>query len=336
MGGGESVCVPGGAHSARRALLAEIVSCLPQLFGPAELKRDVSFGASQSRDSSHLVAGDDHVGRPFARPAATMQGMLPQGGMPQTAPMWACSNCGTFTASRHSCSRCTLPKGGRREGDWDCQQCAAVNFSSKMVCYRCNVPRARRSDVWCCTGCGAWEHAQFAFCSRCHLPKGGRRDGDWDCKQCSAVNFASKMSCYRCGRARQERQGTEAWVCPRCGAVSASRHACSRRLLKLRMSVSSLVGDAIANRASPSATGRRQRGRRAVGAVARSEQLSRAAGGEASSERKVRAKMRRRQSPCEPRYTQEDTRSVGRRTGRGDSITCRRCGPSRENYMAQA
>ena len=114
------------------------------------------------------------------------------------------------------------------------------------------------------------------------------------------------------------------------------RHACSRRLLKLPMSVSSLVGDAIANRASPSATGRRQRGRRAVGAVARSEQLSRAAGGEASSERKVRAKMRRRQSPCEPRYTQEDTRSVGRRTGRGDSITCRRCGPSRENSMAQA
>ena len=43
------------------------------------------------------------------------------------------------------------------------------------------------------------------------------------------------------------------------------RHACSRRLLKLLVSESSLDGDAIESRASTSATGRRQRGRRAVG-----------------------------------------------------------------------
>lgn len=69
-----------------------------------------------------------------------------------------------------------------------------------------------------------------------------RKDGDWDCKSCGAVVFASKMVCFKCNTERSDAPGESDngkakgkgktrlagdWDCPSCAAVVfASRASC--------------------------------------------------------------------------------------------------------------
>ena len=151
------------------------VSCCPAAPGDAATRAGMSF--------------------PLAQPilARTSAGSI----------KWACTSCGLFNDGHcRYCSRCHVPKSGRRPGDWDCAQCRAVNFASKTACYHCGGPRTATTHAWMCTNCGQWETVLHKYCSRCHLPKSGRLPGDWDCRRCGAVSFASKMRCYHCGEQR--------------------------------------------------------------------------------------------------------------------------------------
>ncbi|KAJ6813155.1 putative zinc finger protein30 [Iris pallida] len=89
----------------------------------------------------------------------------------------------------------------RKPGDWNCRSCQHLNFSRRDSCQRCGDPRA--------VGMGGGDRSEFGSFG------GGRggssfgfsgsdvRPGDWYC-QCSAHNFASRSSCFKCGGFKDE------------------------------------------------------------------------------------------------------------------------------------
>jgi len=198
----------------------------------------------------------------------------------------------------------------RRPGDWTCPNCAALNFSYRNECFKCNEPRPadveatgeeqeegdieedaaevleeEQEDVW---EDPAYEQpemqepdaeeeandmeepteadeeasAQLPDASEETTEHGprkrrrkyekpppwagpGRQPGDWDCKECGAVNFARRDSCFRCHAPRyppppataprhppppvagkvERREGD--WDCPSCGVLNFSwRKSC--------------------------------------------------------------------------------------------------------------
>jgi len=60
-----------------------------------------------------------------------------------------------------------------------------------------------------------------------------RRQGDWDCPQCSELNFAARNMCRKCNAPRPEHLGVGGrpgdWVCFKCGDLNfASRTICRK------------------------------------------------------------------------------------------------------------
>eukprot|EP00930_Biecheleria_cincta_P042629 TRINITY_DN29325_c0_g1_i1.p1 TRINITY_DN29325_c0_g1~~TRINITY_DN29325_c0_g1_i1.p1 ORF type:complete len:517 (-),score=101.91 TRINITY_DN29325_c0_g1_i1:158-1675(-) len=67
----------------------------------------------------------------------------------------------------------------RREGDWDCLECGAMNFANRDICFKCQADPKQREQQ---------ESRQ----------EKDRREGDWDCLECGAMNFAHRDTCFKC------------------------------------------------------------------------------------------------------------------------------------------
>jgi rubredoxin len=84
--------------------------------------------------------------------------------------------------------------GESRPGDWPCPSCSANNFSSRNSCFKCHAPREEGSG-----GGGGGYSGGDRYNSGGGGGRGGEsRPGDWPCPSCSANNFASRDSCFKC------------------------------------------------------------------------------------------------------------------------------------------
>lgn len=155
---------------------------------------------------------------------------------------WACGSCGNVNfAQRTSCNRCGMLKpeerrGGRPvagvNGNWACLSCGNVNFPERLQCNRCS---ALKPQEW---GGDLDDHRH----GRPGYGKGGRGrpmlgvDGNWLCTACHNVNYGTRMSCNRCGFAKEGGKGKAPvagengnWLCPACGNLNfPHRSDCNR------------------------------------------------------------------------------------------------------------
>ena len=141
---------------------------------------------------------------------------------------WLCPACNNVNfGTRNACNRCGLPKPIDRarqsllatapksapmpkpksvapvagvDGNWLCTNCGNVNFGSRDMCNRCNMPRPA-SPEW---QEPTWQGPDFN-CPNVvdtSAPKRGPPiagvDGNWACGLCGNVNFASRVSCNMC------------------------------------------------------------------------------------------------------------------------------------------
>ena len=94
----------------------------------------------------------------------------------------------------------------RRPGDWPCPACSANNFASRNSCFKCNEPRAGGDGGGYGGGGGYERQGDFSSFSSGRGGGGGggyeSRPGDWPCPSCSANNFASRNSCFKCNEPR--------------------------------------------------------------------------------------------------------------------------------------
>ena len=131
--------------------------------------------------------------------------------------------------------------GVRRPGDWTCPGCAAHNFASRSVCFKCKNAKPGGGFG------GAGGDVGAKVSEPAGGPAGGNfRPGDWICSGCRAHNFASRSACFKCkqrkaggegsgsapaasggGSAAPENFRSGDWMCQNCRAHNfASRAAC--------------------------------------------------------------------------------------------------------------
>eukprot|EP00034_Subulatomonas_tetraspora_P000608 GABW01000863.1.p1 GENE.GABW01000863.1~~GABW01000863.1.p1 ORF type:complete len:133 (+),score=46.33 GABW01000863.1:27-425(+) len=120
--------------------------------------------------------------------------------------------------------------GARRPGDWDCPNCGAMCFGSRVQCFKCGTMRAQ----------GGFQQQGYPQQGYQQYPQQGyqqgyqqqgfgyggpqRRPGDWNCMGCGAHNFASRTACYKCGAEKPQNAGMQRqyifrdgdWKCPQC------------------------------------------------------------------------------------------------------------------------
>jgi len=103
----------------------------------------------------------------------------------------------------------------RREGDWDCPDCGAVNFASRETCFKCEQiaggggggsGQAREGD-WVCPDCGTLVFASKDSCFKCN-----KNAGDWNCPSCGVLVFASKTACFQCDTPRPKNGATGKFI----------------------------------------------------------------------------------------------------------------------------
>jgi len=95
----------------------------------------------------------------------------------------------------------------RKEGDWECPDCGALNFASRATCFKCEKRgvggsggQAREGD-WTCPDCGALVFASRESCFKCN-----KREGDWNCPNCGVLVFSSKQACFQCDTRRPKNE----------------------------------------------------------------------------------------------------------------------------------
>lgn len=96
-------------------------------------------------------------------------------------------------------------------GDWYCPDCHTHNFAKRENCYRCRVDRPESIDEE--ELIKSDDSPKYRF----DLPRGAKlRRGDWGCsnRECRAVNFSSRNSCFQCGEERPPQPNE--WACPEC------------------------------------------------------------------------------------------------------------------------
>jgi hypothetical protein len=137
---------------------------------------------------------------------------------------WACPACKALVFSfRPDCFKChtlrpdtdhhliprqpprtvNMPEGDVREGDWTCVGCKGHNFSSKLACFTCRMPRPpgfispSPSSVSDINGI-VDDVSTLKIVDR----PSSVMPGDWNCPQCKENVFAKRFRCYKCGTLR--------------------------------------------------------------------------------------------------------------------------------------
>jgi len=196
----------------------------------------------------------------------------------QRAGDWICSSCQNHNyANRLACNRCQMPKtpqgvqpgwnmaygkgasfpaqrqtpyaapqaaapAGGKQGDWTCPGCQNHNYHHRIQCNRCGGPRAGQTYMppmpppmqaqqmmmkmlgaatgrpgdWQCRACQNLNYASREQCNKCGIAKDvfiaptGMREGDWICSSCQNHNYASKTACNKCAGPKDSANYTHA------------------------------------------------------------------------------------------------------------------------------
>jgi hypothetical protein len=153
---------------------------------------------------------------------------------------WVCKRCNEHNFARRSnCFGCGSSKEGY-PADWLCPSCGENNFARRVFCFNCQAPKpaqpqpppvqpirpVQMTGDWICPKCNEHNFARRYVCFNCQEAKPENATtipppelpwlntqniqtstqvmaGDWFCSQCSAHNFARRMTCYSCGATKE-------------------------------------------------------------------------------------------------------------------------------------
>ena len=91
------------------------------------------------------------------------------------------------------------PEGDLREGDWLCPGCQGHNFSNKIACFTCRMPRTPSSLSAYASSSGILPRENVAG-------KNNRAPsvmpGDWTCPTCNENVFKKRHRCYKCSTSK--------------------------------------------------------------------------------------------------------------------------------------
>eukprot|EP00440_Ansanella_granifera_P009509 gb/GFBE01010304.1/.p1 GENE.gb/GFBE01010304.1/~~gb/GFBE01010304.1/.p1 ORF type:complete len:402 (+),score=106.71 gb/GFBE01010304.1/:1-1206(+) len=102
----------------------------------------------------------------------------------------------------------------RREGDWDCPDCGKLVFASRDTCLFCDraeqadKERRPKSGKGKGNSKGAAKGADKGAAKKKPKEK-KRREGDWDCATCGALNFRFRETCFECEAAQDDQPAQE-------------------------------------------------------------------------------------------------------------------------------
>jgi hypothetical protein len=82
-------------------------------------------------------------------------------------------------------------------GDWICPKCNEHNFARRYVCFNCQEAKPENATTLPPPDLGWGLNNQNIQTSTQVMA------GDWFCNQCSAHNFARRMTCYSCGSTKE-------------------------------------------------------------------------------------------------------------------------------------
>ncbi|KAK7199852.1 Zn-finger in Ran binding protein [Novymonas esmeraldas] len=136
---------------------------------------------------------------------------------------WMCRNasCGQINpGDEESCLKCGTHIDPT---EWECPQCAAVNFHTRASCFNC---KTRIPVCWTCTACHGTTSVYDKACRTCgadrpaveprsprdvahrlggaggYVQQAEKGRGDWYCSACSALNFSRRQTCFQCHSSR--------------------------------------------------------------------------------------------------------------------------------------
>lgn len=91
------------------------------------------------------------------------------------------------------------PEGDLREGDWLCPGCQGHNFSNKIACFTCRMPRTPSSLSAYASGTGILPR-ENAVGKINRAP--AVMPGDWTCPTCNENVFKKRHRCYKCSTSK--------------------------------------------------------------------------------------------------------------------------------------
>lgn len=134
---------------------------------------------------------------------------------------WVCREATCAAANPGDEENCTHCGKHINPVDWECQQCSAMNHLSRTRCFSCETPIPMS---WTCGACEMATSIYDTVCRSCGQARTAveprapsevmsderstskfatwRRGEDWNCDECSAMNFARRTECFQCGSAR--------------------------------------------------------------------------------------------------------------------------------------
>merc|ERR1712216_715012 len=86
-----------------------------------------------------------------------------------------------------------------RPGDWICPSCGNHNYASKVACNKCGMPKAADMQSQILTSVAQAWMGQQGWGGGVSTSGQQMRPGDWECKACGNVNYASREVCNKCG-----------------------------------------------------------------------------------------------------------------------------------------
>lgn len=85
-----------------------------------------------------------------------------------------------------------------RPGDWRCWKCDSLVYASKLSCFKCKTPKADDNGLEAQLAERERKNRAMDFAGRKDFHGQEVRPGDWRCKKCDALVYASKNDCFRC------------------------------------------------------------------------------------------------------------------------------------------
>lgn len=94
----------------------------------------------------------------------------------------------------------------RKSGDWDCSNCGNLNFARRTECRMCKTKRnGSKKNIDQEIGNAVIVTTMY-FLTKMYAACVGkkpktefkRKSGDWECRNCKDINFASRIVCRKC------------------------------------------------------------------------------------------------------------------------------------------